>query len=142
MLRVNSDPSRIVSVTLSGTAGGLWGGTQKAISGTLTIKPGYKFRTSLGLQRTDASLDAPVGDFVRTIWTARTNYSFNTNMFVDAFAQYDPDTKQFNTNIRLNVIHHPLSDLFIVYNEQRITDGVNVNPGRSIILKATQMVAF
>jgi len=142
MLRVNSDPSRIVSVTLSGTAGGLWGGTQKAISGTLTIKPGYKFRTSLGLQRTDASLDAPVGDFVRTIWTARSNYSFNTNMFVDAFAQYDPDTKQFNTNIRLNVIHHPLSDLFIVYNEQRITDGVNVNPGRSIILKVTQMVAF
>jgi Domain of unknown function (DUF5916) len=142
MLRLNSDPSRTISVSLTGTVGGLWGGTQKAISSTLTVKPSYRFRTSLGLQRTDASLDAPVGDFVRTIWTARTNYSFNTNMFVDAFAQYDPDRNQFNTNIRFNVIHHPLSDLFIVYNEQRITDGTNVTPGRSIILKVTQMVAF
>jgi hypothetical protein len=142
-LRFNSDPSRAVSFTLSGSAGGLWSGTQKAISGALTLKPGYRFRSSLGVQRTDASLDDPVGDFVRTIWTVRANYSFSTTMFVDAFAQYDPDRDQFNTNIRFNVIHHPLSDLFIVYNEQRITGLENDFPtGRSVIVKVTQMVSF
>jgi hypothetical protein len=142
-LRLNSDPSRAVSVSLSGTAGGLWGGTQKAISGTLTMKPGYRFGSAVGVQRTDATIDQPVGDFVRTIWTVRANYSFTTNMFIDAFAQYDPDRDQFNTNIRFNVIHHPLSDLFIVYNEQRITDpDTNIATGRSIIVKLTQMVSF
>jgi hypothetical protein len=64
-------------------------------------------------------------------------------MFIDAFAQYDPDRDQFNTNIRFNVIHHPLSDLFIVYNEQRMTDpGTDIATGRSIIVKLTQMVSF
>jgi hypothetical protein len=63
-------------------------------------------------------------------------------MFVDAFAQYDPDRDQFNTNVRFNLIHHPLSDLFIVFNEQRITGPDAPLPGRSLILKFTQMMAF
>jgi len=142
MLRWNTDASRPISGSLSGTVGGLWGGTQKTFSGTITLKPGYRFRSSLRVQRTDASMDAPVGDFVRTIWTVRSNYSFSTSMFVDAFAQYDPDRDQFNTNIRFNLIHHPLSDLFIVYNEQRITGVDQPPPGRSIIVKFTQMLAF
>jgi hypothetical protein len=83
-----------------------------------------------------------VGDFVRTLWTARANYSFTTSMFVDAFAQYDPDRDQFNTNLRFNLIHRPLSDLFIVFNEQRITGPDAPLPGRSVIVKFTQMMAF
>ncbi len=141
-LKVVTDPSRFASVNFTGTTGGLWSGTQKTVQATLALKPSYRFRTTLGAQRTDARLDAPVGNFVRTIWTARTNYSFNTGMFIDAFAQYDPDQKQFNTNIRFNVIHHPLSDLFIVYNEQRITGIGAPLPGRSVIIKVTRMFSF
>jgi hypothetical protein len=83
-----------------------------------------------------------VGDFVRTIWTTRANYSFNTNMFIDALAQYDPDQDRFNANVRFNLIHRPLSDLFIVYNEQRITGPDAPVPGRGVIVKITRMVAF
>jgi hypothetical protein len=142
MLRVNSDPSRPLSFAFTGTVGGLWSGTQKTVSTTVTAKPSYRFRAAVGVQRTAASLDAPVGDFVRTIWTARANYSFSTRMFVDAFAQYDPDTDQFNTNVRFNLIHHPLSDLFVVFNEQRIAGPDAPLPGRSVIIKVTQMMAF
>ena len=79
---------------------------------------------------------------VQEIWTARANYSFTTNMFIDALAQYDADTKRFNANVRFNLIHHALSNLFIVYNEQRfVTDGGPV-PGRSIIVKVTQMLSY
>jgi hypothetical protein len=141
-IRGTTDPSRAVAATFTGTTGGLWSGTQQALNTTVTVKPSYRFRTSLGLQRTHATMDAPVGEFTRTIWTARANYSFNTRMFVDAFTQYDPDRNQFNTNLRLNLMHHPLSDLFIVYNEQRITGDISAPPGRSLIIKVTQMVAF
>ncbi len=141
-LRGHTDPSRKVSLTFAGTTGGLWSGTQRTVNGTLNVKPSYRFLASVGAQRTDARLDAPVGDFVRTIWTARTNYSFTTTMFVDAFAQYDPDRNQFNTNIRFNLIHRPLSDLFIVYNEQRITGLDAPATGRSIIVKFTRMFSF
>ena len=59
--------------------------------------------------------------------------------------QYDPGSELVNTNVRFNFIHPPLSDLFIVFNEQRFTalqDGLPVKPGRGLTVKVTQMVAF
>ena len=63
-------------------------------------------------------------------------------MFMDVLLQYDPDTKLLNSNVRFNLIHHALSDLFLVWNEQRFETGEGIRPGRSLTLKVTQMVAF
>ena len=115
------------------------------MNGTLTIRPNYRFRLTTGLQRTSADLDAPAGShFTSTLVTVRGNYSFTTNMFLDALTQYDPGRHTFNANVRFNLIHHPLSDLYIVLNEQRINDPAqpDVVPGRSVIVKATHMLAF
>ena len=78
-----------------------------------------------------------------TLVTARANYSFTTHMFLDALTQYDPVLHQFNANVRFNVIHHPLSDLFIVYDEQRFTTpDQRLAPGRSLVVKFTQMFSL
>ena len=76
------------------------------------------------------------------MWTSRVNYSFTTNMFLDSLVQYDQDRRRLNANIRFNVMHHPLSDLFVVYNEQQFRDRPDLLPGRSIIVKFTQMMQF
>ncbi|MGQ0646413.1 MAG: hypothetical protein ACT4P7_02510, partial [Gemmatimonadaceae bacterium] len=60
----------------------------------------------------------------------------------DALSQYDPSSKQLNANVRFNLIHHPLSDLFIVYNDQRFLTAAAPVGGRSLIVKVTQMMAF
>ena len=60
----------------------------------------------------------------------------------DALAQYDPRSHQLNANLRFNVIHHPLSDLFVVLNEQRITTPYAPAMGFGVIVKYTQMFAF
>lgn len=79
----------------------------------------------------------------RLTWTMRANYSFTTNMFFDSFVQYNRDRDMVNANIRFNIIHHPLSDLFVVYNEQRFTTPENPIPtGRGVIVKFTQMLSF
>ena len=130
------------SFNWKGTLGELWSGTQKTFSFTLNFKPSYAFRTSIGVQRTDAKLDKPDDSFVRTLWTARTNYSFNRDMFIDALVQVDAGKQTFNSNIRFNIIHAPLSDLFIVWNEQRFTTGDGTPPGRSLTLKLTRMLSF
>ena len=39
-----------------------------------------------------------------------------------AYFQYNADTHQFSSNIRFNIQHHPLSDLYLVYNDTRDTD--------------------
>ena len=141
-LRGSTDPSRAVSLALTAITGGLWSGTQKTVSTALTLRPSYRFRATVGLQRTAGELDLPRADFVRSLWTGRANYSFNTHMFVDALAQYDPTTRLVNSNVRFNLIHHPLSDLFIVFNEQRFATDENIAPGRSLVLKVTQMLSF
>jgi hypothetical protein len=141
-IRGSSDASRPVSFSLTGILGGLWSGTQKTVQASVNLKPSYRFRTSLGLQRTDADLDEPDVEFVKTLWTARANYSFNRNMFVDALVQYDPATDLFNSNVRFNLIHHPLSDLFVVWNEQRVITGDGTPPGRSLTLKLTYMLSI
>jgi len=141
-LRVSTDDSRMVSLLGSYTWGGLWSGTQKTLNGTVTIKPMYKFRASLGLQRTAAKLDTPDAAFTTSFWTMRANYSFNRNMFFDALVQYDAAQDLFNSNVRFKLIHHALSDLFVVWNEQRFFTGENIRPGRSFQVKVTQMVAF
>ena len=141
-LSYTADPSRVISGSARLTWGGLWTGNQLSVRTTLTVTPSYRFRGSLSLSRTNVDLEVPNGEFVTEIWTARANYSFTTNMFVDAFAQYDANTNRLNANIRLNVIHHPLSNLYIVFNEQRfMTDG-GPAPGRSIIVKLTQMLSY
>jgi hypothetical protein len=109
-----------------------------------TIHPTSHLRLTGGMSRTSATLDGP-GDpkFVASLYTARTSYSFTTTAFVDALTQYDPRTKQLSANVRLNVIHHPLSDLFVVYNDQRFVSTPDApRPGRSLTIKLTQMVAF
>jgi hypothetical protein len=142
MLRGSTDASALVSGGFTGIVGGLWSGTQTTFRGDITIKPSHKFRTTLSAQRTDAHLDEPDDDFVKTFWTSRTNYSFNKNMFIDALVQYDPSTKLLNSNVRFNFIHSPLSDLFIVWNEQRFETGEGITPGRSLTIKFTKMMAF
>ena len=141
-LYVTTDQSRMFSTSTRYIFGGLYDGTQRSISGSVLFRPSYRFKASVGLQRTSAQLNTPNLHFVNNLTTVRTSYSFTTNMFVDALSQYDATSKQFNANVRFNLIHHPLSDLFIVYNDQRILTPDAPIAGRGIIVKFTQMMSF
>lgn len=140
MIFVISDQSRPLSTSFRYIWGGLWTGTQRTLNGSATFRPSHRFRATFGIQRTAARL--PQGNFVSSVYTFRGNYSFNTRMFVDALTQYDPDTRQFSSNIRFNLIHRPLSDLFIVYNDQRFLTADAPVAGRGLTVKFTQMFSF
>ncbi|MCC6317453.1 MAG: carbohydrate binding family 9 domain-containing protein [Gemmatimonadaceae bacterium] len=142
MVYVTSDQSRMFSTNTRLIWGGLYSGTQRTINGSVTFRPNYRFRATVGLQRTEADLELPNEKFTNSLTTVRAAWSFNTNMFIDALSQYDAVSKQFNANVRFNLIHHPLSDLFIVYNDQRILTPDAPVPGRGLILKFTQMFSF
>lgn len=141
-LLVQTDPSKPLAISGFYFWGGLWSGTQQTIQTALTVRPSNRARVSLGINRTAATLTRPVADFVTSLYTVRANYSFSTNMYLDALMQFNRDLKQVNTNVRFNFMHRPLSDLFIVYNEQRFTTTDAMSPGRGLILKFTQMLAF
>lgn len=52
-------------------------------------------------------------------------------------------THQLASNVRVNLIHHPLSDVFLVYNDARFVDlerpSATQVPSRALILSVTQL---
>jgi len=142
VLSGSTNSSRVLSFNYRLTQGGLWTGQQKAFSGGFTFRPSYQFRTTMSVSHTDLNLKQPIAEFTKTFWTSRTNYSFNKDMFIDALVQFDPTTNRLNSNVRFNLIHSPLSDLFVVWNEQRFETGEGIIPGRSLTVKFTKMFAF
>ena len=46
-----------------------------------------------------------------------------------------------SSNIRFNIIHHPLSDLFVVYNDTRDTRSRQI-AGLALIIKLTNLFKF
>jgi hypothetical protein len=81
------------------------------------------------------------GAFVSKLVSSRVNYNFNTKMFVNALLQYNTDSRQLSSNLRFNIIHRPLSDFFLVYNERRDERSGDLLD-RAIVAKMTYMMAF
>jgi len=142
MLRGQTDPSRMLSLQFTGVTGGLWTGTQQSLNLTGTLRISYHLSASVGTARTWGDLGGANGKFTRELWTGQLGYSFSPSLFLGALIQYDRDSDLVNANVRFNFIHSPLSDVFIVYNEQRFTFDGAPAPGRSLILKVTKMLAL
>jgi hypothetical protein len=138
---VDTNHSRALSASLRFTTGGFWSGRQNNTQLSVVYRPDSHLMFDAGLQVSDISLDIPQEQFVTTLVNLRSGYAFNTNMFLDALVQYRTDVKQFSANVRFNLIHRPLSDLFVVYNGQDYPDQP-ITAGRGVVVKYTQMFAF
>jgi len=142
-LLVETNHSRMMSASLDLTTGGFWTGTQRSTKLGVVVRPSYHLSFDTALQRNDIDLPFPMHAFVTNLVTSRVGYAFNTRTFLDTLLQYNTDLRQFSANVRFDLIHRPLSDLFVVYNEQRLTDEPTpVNAGRGLIVKYTHMLAF
>ncbi len=136
-LSLSSDQSRLLSGVFTVTTGEFFDGDKDsyAVTGRFR-KP--QFQAEVSWKHDNVRLAS--GDFETDLVSTRLNYSFNTNMFLNALIQYNRDLKEINTNIRYNFIHKPLSDLFLVYNERRSSTGEVVE--RALIAKLTYVFSF
>jgi hypothetical protein len=60
--------------------------------------------------------------------------AFSTAMFWTTFLQYNTESKNFNVNSRFQWRFRPLSDIFIVYTDNYLTDGF-IHTVRSLVFK-------
>ncbi|HEY3044678.1 MAG TPA: DUF5916 domain-containing protein [Vicinamibacterales bacterium] len=119
--------------------GEFWNGHTKSVSGTMGLRPHYHFSVDLNYSRNHVTL--PNGGFTTNLIGSRFLYSFTSRAFLNAFFQYNADTRQVSSNIRFNLIHHPLSDLYLVYNDtHETTTGETV--GRAFMIKLTNLFNF
>ncbi len=77
--------------------------------------------------------------FKTALVSMRVNHSFSTRAFLNALIQYNTDARQWSSNTRFNIIHWPLSDFFIVYNERHDATSRDLLD-RAVIAKLPYMI--
>ena len=83
-------------------------------------------------------INLPQGTFAADLERFRLDWSFTPRMFLNAFVQYNGEADTWLSNIRFNLIHRPLSDIYVVWNETRLPGDIR----RALMLKYTHLIAF
>ncbi len=138
-----SNLGRKLGGRLSLTRGGFFDGDRTSLTGSVTLRPNAHLFAEATAQRNRLTLAGRTFD--ANLLGGRFRYAHNTRTFLSAFLQYNETTDEVQTNVRFNLIHAPLSDVFLVYSERRDR---SPEPGRAalteraVTLKVTKLVAF
>ena len=119
--------------------GEFWNGRWNSFDAGLSLKPNYRLNVDLDYSHNQIKL--PNGRFTTDLVGLQVLYAFNANAFLNGLFQYNADRRQVSSNIRFNIIHHPLSDFFLVYNDLRDSQTGQVLE-RAVILKLTNLFNF
>ena len=131
-----SDQSARLSGNVGMEAGGYWTGSQRVASGGVRFRLNQYVAASANVER--SVIDLPHGTFASNLARFRLDLSFTSRMFLNAFVQYNGEADTWLSNIRFNLIHRPLSDIYIVWNETRLPGDTR----RALMLKYTHLIAF
>jgi hypothetical protein len=138
-LLANTNAAAPIAFNTRYSIGDFYDGYRRGYSVGSTVRANQHFNVSANVQYNDIEL--PQGAFTTTLITGRVNYFLNTKVFLNALLQYNTDARQWSSNVRFNVIHRPLSDIFLVYNERRNSQtGEMID--RAIVAKMTYLIAF
>ncbi|MDA2938533.1 carbohydrate binding family 9 domain-containing protein [Acidobacteria bacterium AH-259-A15] len=134
----SSDRSRMFSGLFRLASGDFYNGQRDSYTVGGSFSPSAQLGVDVLWSHSDLSFASR--DFSTDLVTTRLAYSFTTNMFLNALIQYSSRQGDISSNIRFNLIHKPLSDFFLVYNERRSPTGEIVD--RALIAKVTYLFDF
>jgi hypothetical protein len=136
-----TSPGRRISGKLNFRAGELYGGDLLNAGGELTASATPRLTLTAGFNRNAVTL--PAGEFTADVSFLRGTYAFSTRFTTDALIQYNSLERRVLSNVRLNLIHRPGSDLFVVFTEDRGRDGdLDRVTQRGLVSKVTYLVRF
>ena len=121
------------------SVGNFYDGYKQTYQVAAAVRLNGRLNASINESRNQIQLRA--GQYTTDLITARIEYGFSTMAFVNALVQYNTDAREWSSNMRFNIIHRPLSDFFLVFNERRDSDSGGLLD-RALIAKMTYMVAF
>ncbi len=132
-----SDRRKVLSYSVNPSAGTFFNGKKYSLETRLNYRIQPYFTTSIQLNYDNINLPNPFPD--ASIWLIgpRIDITFNKNLFWATFIQYSSQLDNFSVNTRLQWRFAPLSDLFVVYNDNYFTDNVFAPRVRSLNVKLT-----
>ena len=143
----STNESREFSGAANARFGDFWSGTRSGFGGRLTWKTGPNLTLTGSVDRNNISLPVPDGDFSTTVTGLSVLAAISRDLFANALVQWDDVSKTLSANIRINWIHTPGSDLFIVFDTGYLT-GDQLDPrdtrwtNRTGVVKLTWLKAF
>ncbi|MDE2971725.1 MAG: hypothetical protein OXU35_05405, partial [Acidobacteriota bacterium] len=146
-LGARTNDSRVFSGTVFGSTGSFWGGDRSEVRGGVSLKTGPHLTIGAEVSRNEISLPVPDGDFATTLVAVNVEGAVSRKLFAGAFVQWDNLSKELQANIRVDWIHTPGSDLFLVLDTGYITDDTldpRFDPWtrRTAVAKLTWLKAF
>ena len=120
--------------------GDFFNGTKFSINNELNFRVQPYFNTSLKINYDSIELPEPYPS--RDIWliSPKFQFTFNKKTFWTTYVQYTNQSENLGINSRLQWRFAPLSDLYLVYNDNYFTTGSIEPQFRSINLKITYWI--
>ncbi len=137
--RYTSNGARRLAGSFGVSHGGFYDGDRTSLTASAQFRPSPHLGLEVFGQRNDVTVGGASAQ--ADLIGARVRFAASTRLFASAFIQYVESTDELVTNIRLNYIHAPLSDVFLVFTERR-NPGTGAVADRVLTLKITRLLAF
>ena len=142
-----TNESRVWSWNGQAGFGQFWGGNQTSYGGGATWKTGPHLTVGVNASRNHIDLPVTDGEFTTTLVGVNMLGALSRSLFANALIQYDDVSDVLQANIRIDWIHTPGSDLFLVLDTGYQT-GDLLDPResrwarRTGVVKLTYLMAF
>jgi hypothetical protein len=139
--------ARGLGLSFSAAVGEFWSGTRTELGGGFVWIASKHLTVDSDVSWNDVSLPVPDGDFSTTLVSTRLEAALNRRLFAYALVQWDDVSNTLQSNIRVDWIHTPGSDLFVVLDTGYLT-GALADPRdprwlrRTGVVKLTYLKAF
>lgn len=142
--RISTDPGKRFSGGANVETGGFYGGNRFDWGLQAGWRQSKHLTLGANLYKSDVDLPIPGGEFSATTASVDILASVSRKLFAKALIQYDNFSRDVNANIRINWIHTPGSDLFLVLNTSWHASGDNevlFDPRANYLMNSTVGVA-
>jgi hypothetical protein len=135
----SSDPSRPVVVDFEFTGREFYGGSLRSGGGAFRWAPSPRMSLEGRFRRDRVSV--PTGKFTADVVSVRGAFAFSTQAFLNLLIQFNSLHRDLSGSLRVNLIHRPGSDLFLVLSEARNNSSGSAweVQGRGALLKLTYL---
>ncbi len=132
-----SDMRKVFYFNLSPSFGQFYNGKKYSMQGSFTWRLQPYFTTSVQVNYDNINLPNPYPDAKIWLIGPKFDVTFNKNLFWATFIQYSSQSENFSVNTRLQWRFAPLSDLYVVYNDNYFANDIFAPKVRSFNIKLT-----
>ncbi|MTI40832.1 DUF5916 domain-containing protein [Fulvivirga lutimaris] len=136
-----SDERKKFTYNASATYGDFFNGNITTIGASSNIRIGYRANFSLSYDYNSIRLPENFGEVDLHLFKVKGLFSLTNKLFFNNTIQYNTQSTNFSVFSKLQWRYAPLSDIFLIYNENKDTDSFSLI-NRSIILKLTYRLGF